>query len=320
MIENSKGAIKGHVRWSGYDRLAHGLHLPDGSNEAATERTLRLLDAWTMLLPPNAGYTHITAAWLRGWWMPQLPEHVPLFASGPGIEHPRRAGLVYSRLETLTDPTPVRGLPVVAPEECLLRAARDLSLFDLTIMMVSARRSGALDEKALATVCASRRPGVRALRAAGSWADPRYESPFEVLLAFFHLLAGVAVQPQHRIEDGEGRFVARGDLWVVGTTSIHEYDGTVHEGQRQRALDLRRDRRLLGTPYVRRGYVADDLFNHPLALLQEIDAVVGRSHDPRRLAPWRRHLAESTFSIAGRRRLENRWLRLSGHIDWTQTA
>lgn len=320
MIENSNGAIKGHVRWSGFDRLTHGLHLSEIKNEAATARTLRQLDAWTMLLPPGAGYTHITAAWLRGWWMPQLPEHVPLFAAGPGAEHPRRAGLVYSRLEGLATPTLVRGQPIVSPEESLLRAARDLSLFDLTIMTVSARRSGELDAEALASLCASHRPGVRALRAALSWADPRYESPFEVLLGMFHLLAGVPVEPQHGIFDAAGRFVARGDLWVVGTTSIHEYDGAVHGEERQRGLDLRRHRRLLDTPYVRRGYNADDLFNHPLAMLQEVDATIGRTHDPRRLGPWRRHVAESTYSAAGRRRLQNRWLRLSEHLDWTQTA
>jgi hypothetical protein len=320
VIENNSGAIKGHVRLSGFDRLAHGLHLPEIRNEAATAHTLRQLDAWTLVLPPGAGYTHITAAWLRGWWMPRLPEHVPVFASGAGSEHPRRSGLVYSRVESLAAPTMVSGLPIVSPEESLLRAARDLSLFDLTIMAVSARRSGVLDAAALAALCASHRPGVRALRIALSLADERYESPFEVLLALFHELAGVPVEPQHGIFDDEGRFVARGDLWLVGTNSIHEYDGAVHGEARQRALDLRRDRRLLGTSYVRRGYSADDLFNHPLVMLQEIDAAVGRRHDPRRIGPWRRHLAESTYSTAGRRRLQNRWLRLSEHLDWTQTA
>lgn len=320
MIENRSGAIKGEVRLSGWDRLSHGLHLPELKNEPATARTLRQLDAWRLVLPPDSGCTHITAAWLRGWWMPQLPEHVPVFASGPGSEHPRRAGLVYSRLDGLGAPELVRGLPTVAPEETLLRAARDLSLVDLTVMTVSARRSGELDEAALNFLCASRRPGVRALRAALSWADARYESPFEVLLAFFHLLAGVAVEPQHRVDDRDGRFVARGDLWVVGTNSIHEYDGAVHDERRQRAADLRRERRLLDTPYVRRGYVADDLFNHPVAMLREIDAAVGRRHDPRRLGPWRRQLSQSTYSASGRRRLQNRWLRLSRHIDWTQTA
>jgi len=52
---------------------------------------------------------------------------------------------------------------------------------------------------------------------------------------------------------------------------------------------------LLDTPYVRRGFVADDLFNHFVA-------------------------SQSTYSVSGRRRLQNRWLRLSRHIDWTQAA
>lgn len=318
MIDPRTRAIRGEVRLAGYRRLSHGLHLPS-RQAGGTSATLDELDAWTLVLPSRAGFTHITAGWLRGWWMPRLPEHVPVFASGPGTEHPRRAGLVYSRLGTCPV-SEIHGLPVVAPEEALLRAARDLALFDLTILVTSALRSGDVAPRGLAAMCETHRPGVRALRAACSWADQRFESPFEVLLAFFHELAGIKVEPQHEILDRDGRFVARGDLWVVGTDAIHEYDGEVHQEKEQRVRDLRRDRRLIGTPYVRRGFVADDLFRHPLAMLQELDGAVGRRHRPGRLAPWRRHLTESTFSRAGRQRLQNRWLRLSGPVDWTQTA
>jgi hypothetical protein len=216
--------------------------------------------------------------------------------------------------------TQVHGLPVVAAEEVLLRAARDLGLLDLTVMVSSALRTGETDQRSLAAICASGRPGVRNLRAACSWSDDRYESPYEVLLALFHQLAGIAVKPQHEIHDDKGSFVARGDLLVIGTNSIHEYDGEVHEQRGQRVRDLRRDRRLLETPYVRRGFVADDLFRYPLAMLQEIDAAVGRRHRPGRLALWRRHLAESTYSPAGRQRLQNRWLRSAERVDWTRTA
>jgi hypothetical protein len=313
--------IRGQVRRTGYRRVSHGVYVPILKSAGAGRVTLQNLAAWASLLPPDAVYTHITGSALRRWWLPRLPEFVPVFVAMPEKSpRPRRAGLVCSRLRRQTRAELIQGLPVESAAEILLRASRDLALFDLTILVSSALRDHGIDRDELARICASRRPGVRALRAASRWADARFESPYEVLLMFFHELAGVAVEPQVEVFDDAGHLVGRGDLRVVGTDDIHEFDGGWHGRPDQLAIDRRRDRRFASSPYTRRGFVSADLFVNPLTTLQELDRVVGRPHDPARLVPWRMHVAESTYSIAGRRRLQNRWLRLTGTNDWSQTA
>lgn len=283
--------------------------------------TMQNLAAWSSLLPPDAVYTHVTGAALRGWWLPQLPEFVPVFVAMPEkSRRPRRAGLVCSRLRRETRSELIQGVPVESTAEIVLRAGRDLALFDLTVLVSSALRLNQLDRRTLAHVCGSGRPGVRPLRAAARWADERFESPYEILLMFFHELAGITVEPQVEVFDEVGHLLGRADLRVSGTNDLHEFDGEWHGRPGQLVIDRRRDRRFAGSPYTRRGFVAADLLVDPLTTLQELDRVVGRSHNPARLRPWRRHLAESTYSVAGRRRLQNRWLRLTGANDWSQTA
>ena len=312
--------IRGEVRSTGFRRVSHGLYLP------LTRRTpnaewLRDLEAWRLVLPPDGTFTHVTAAALAGWWLPQLPEHVPVFAATTlTANRPRRPGLICSRLDREPSALCFQGMPVDHPAEVLLRCARDLTLLDLVPLVESALKMGHVCLAELADVCATTRPGVRRLRWAVSLADARSESWWESALRLFHVTIDVPVEPQVQVYDERGNFVARVDLLVTGTSQVHEYDGADHRGVKRQQLDLRRERRLAETPYVRRGYTADDLVNHPLVMLAEIDRALGRPHRPARVVLWRRWVAESTLSTGGRRRLTNRWLRLSGVTDWSRTA
>jgi hypothetical protein len=311
--------VRGEIRRSGYRRVSHGLYRPLPAVERTSDSVLDLV-AWRLVLPDDAVFTHVTAARLLGWWLPQLPEPVPVFAATAADRHPRRAGVTCSRLQRSSPPLQVEGLPVDAPGEVLLRASRDLALLDVAPMMDSALR---LSEDAASQVdelCRTRRPGVKRLRVAYALADARSESAWETLLRLFHVSIGVEVEPQHVVLDGEGRFVARSDLRLTGTNQLAEYDGGHHLSVAQQQEDLRRARRIAETPYIRRGYTADDLVNRPLAMLQEIDRALGRAHQPGRLTTWRHWLRESTYSVEGRRRLQNRWYRITGTPDWARTA
>jgi very-short-patch-repair endonuclease len=296
------------------------LFLADVPGLSPRAELLRELSAWRLVLPEYAAFTHITAGWLHDWWLPRLPEHVPVFAVADRCDpRPRRAGLVCSRLERSTPPTLVLGLPVEPASEVLLRAARDLSILDLVVMLDSALRLGTTSVDDLDQLLRSRRPGVRRLRKAVDLSDPRSESPGETLLRIFHRLVAVLVEPQCRLYDN-GRFVGRGDLVVTGTNFVHEYDGSVHLDRTQQSRDLRRARRLAEAGYVRRGYTLDDLVRHPAVMLAELDRALGRPHQPARLHEWRRMLAESSYTKAGRNRLQNRWLRATHHVDWSRTT
>lgn len=310
--------VRGEIRSAAFRRVSHGLFLPIVTNPDAQREWFRELAAWRLVLPEDAVFTHVTAASLYGWWLPRLPEFVPVFAAtGRDSNRPRRAGLICSRLERSAASQVRHGFAVDAPEEVLLRAARDLGLLDLVVMIESALHMGDVTRSSLEACCATSRPGVRRLRIAVDLADGRAESAWEVLLRIFHELAGIPVEPQVELFDDEGRFVARVDLLVRGTNSVHEYDGAVHDESPRRTKDRRRDRRLVEIGVVRRGFTAPDLVQQPRVTLQELDRAIGRPHRPTRLRRWSTWLEHSCFSRVGRRRLQNRWL-MSGH--WSQTA
>jgi hypothetical protein len=317
--------IRGQIRVTGFRRVSHGLYLPLSDQADLRQEWLRDLDAWRLVLPSDAVFTHVTAAALYGWWLPQLPDYVPVFAAADVTgSRPRRPGLICSRLDRSsrfdTELFRRRGQPVDLPEEVLLRAARDLAMLDLVPLVESALRSRDTTVERLRHFCETTRPGVRRLRLAVSLSDPRSESPWETVLRLFHVLMGIAVEPQVELFDDEGTFLARADLLLTGTDNVHEYDGGVHRDRDRQRGDLRRERRLAGSPYVRRGFTSEDLVRHPLVMLAEIDRALGRRHRPSRVRLWRRWVSEATLSPDGRRRLMNRWMRLSGITDWSQTA
>ncbi len=130
-------------------------------------------------------------------------------------------------------------------------------------MIDSARRLGHIDEDRMEEILASKRPGVRVLRAAWALSHAKAESGGETVLRLFHTVIDVRVTPQVDLYADDGRHLGRADLLVDGTPNVHEYDGEHHRSKKQQATDLRRERGWSGTSYVRRGYVLDDLINHP---------------------------------------------------------
>ncbi len=318
--------IRGHVRQAGFRRVSHGLFVKRADGLSADEEFEQDLSAWLLVLPEGAVFTHVTGARVLRWRLPALTEQVPVFAAVHGGERrARRPGLICSRLiasgeQSCASRRDRANLPIDTPEEILLRCARDLGHLDLVVMLDSAIRRGDIDNERMGRVLTSRRPGVRALGAAWAVADARSESVGESILRVFHGVMDIPVEPQVDLVDDSGAFVARADLLVVGTRDVHEYDGAGHRDQHQQRSDLRRERRLAGTPYVRRGFTLDDLINHPGVVMHELDRLLGRSHQQHRLRRWRRMVDHSMYSRSGRMRVMNRWRREMGVVDWSRTA
>jgi hypothetical protein len=313
--------IRGEIRLAKLRRVSHGLGLvkkPDLSDEQEWHRDLR---AYLLVLPPGAAFTHLTGAQLLGWQLPKLPEQVPVFAAVTGDgARPRRHGLICSRLVERETPVLRHGLPVERAEDILLRAARDLSLLDLLILLESALHLGHIDHDRMTTLLASRRPGVRMLREAWNRATGKSHSVGETVLQAFHHVMEVPFRPQAEVYDERGQLIAQADLHVLGTMYLHEYDGEHHRRKDQQQVDLRRERGLAASAYVRKGFVLDDLLNHPLVVMHEIDNALGRPHDLGRLRRWRRLVENSLYSDAGRARVMNRWRRAGGLHDWSGSA
>jgi hypothetical protein len=305
--------VRGRRRGPRWRQVAHGLHRSAGpaharaGEQTRAERRTDLL-AWQHLLPPSACFTHLTAAEVYGLWLPPVPPGLPVLACVPkGEDRPRRDGIRVSRLTGSITPVTVDGVRVAPLPEVLLACSRDLKLLDLVVLLDSALRGRRWVQHDFEQAARPRRRGAPALRESLAHADARAESPWESLLRLFHVLCGVPVEPQREVYDERGVFVARGDLWLRGTTTLHEYDGAVHRDRRTHAKDLARERGLANIGWTRRGYTAGDLLGRALAMLREADAAIGRHHDPGRLEPWRAALRESLFTEGGRRRLEDRW-------------
>ncbi len=312
-------AQRGEVRTAGHRRVSFGLYRSATDGDDWSE-LLRDLQAFRLVLPEGAAFTHVTGARLRGWDLPQLPEQVPVFASVAGNgPRPRRPGLLVSRLRSEAPHEVRHGLPVAAAEEILLRASRDLGVLDIAIMLTSALRLGDLDRQRLEDLLASCRPGVRRVRAAWHLSDERCESPGEVLLKTFHDVCDVLVEPQVELFDDSGLSLGRADLLLTGTRSVHEYDGAHHRDKQQHRTDLRRERGF-SPHYERRGFTLDDLVNHPLTVMHELDRLLDRPHHRRRLHRWRSLLDSSCYRDTTREHLHMRWQRLTGHVEWHPTG
>jgi very-short-patch-repair endonuclease len=321
MDSTDDAPIRGEIRLAELRRVNHGLGVFKRDGLTPSEELRRDLTAYLLVLPPGAVFTHITGAWLLGWQLPKLPDQVPVFAAVAGDgNRPRRQGLVCSRLVGERKPTMRFGLPVDSAEEILLRLARDMSLLDLLILLESALALGHVDRKRMDLLLESRRPGVRMLREAWRRATGHSESAGETLLQQFHKVLAIPFVPQVEMFDDSGTFIGRVDLLVSGTRFIHEYDGAHHRSMAQQRADLRRLRAINDAAYLRRGFTLDDLLNHAATVMHEIDRQLGRPHDVRRLARWRRLVENSLYSEAGRERILNRWRRVHGIVDWRSSA
>jgi very-short-patch-repair endonuclease len=299
----SKKPFRGRIRRRQWEQLSRGLYIPRAS-------PLReVLRGWQLVLPDTAAFTSLTAAEVRGWWLPQAIPHPVLAAVPVGERYPERRGLLICRHPQPVPAEAFGGLRITTGAQTLLAAARDLGLLDLVILGDSALHMGHCTLEELQLTAAQRRRGAPQLRTALPLLDKRSESPWESVMRVLHVAAGIEVEPQKKIYDSYGRFVARADLWLVGTRRIHEYDGDVHRERQVHRNDLARDRRLIEIDWQRMGYTSPQLLNDGASIIASVDRLLGRSWDPKRLAHWEALLDDSLFRSTGRLRAISRWQR-----------
>ncbi len=295
---------RGRRRGSAWTKVSHGLYRP--ASQLAGRRGD--LEAWALVLPPSGVFTHLTAAAVYGWWLPPLPADLPVFASMSADEcRPRRAGLRVTRHPGPPERVVAHGLPLATPAETLLGCARDLGLLDLVVLLDGALHRRACTGDDVTGAAGRRRTGAPMLRAALRHADPRSESAWETVLRILHVVCEVPVEPQLEVFDEHGGFLARGDLWIKGTRTLHEYDGGEHLEQRRHRQDLVRERRLGRAQWTRRGYTSHEVLEQAVGILRDADLSLGRPHRPERVRAWHALLAGSLFTPSGTHRLRRRW-------------
>lgn len=296
--------VTGRRRGQDWVRVTRGLHR---RADVADPRRADLL-AWQLLLPEEAAFSALTAAELRAWDLPPLPDDLPVSAAMPyGVTAPLRPGQLRVTRHRLAPPHEVdQRVRMTTAAETILTCAPLLSLLDLVVLVDSALRARDIELLELHLVCCLHRRGVGRLRRAVALADPEAESVMETLLRVLYVVCGVDVETQHVVRDAEGGFVARGDLWLRGTRTLADYDGAIHADRKQQRADRRRDRRITDADWVGRAYTDDDLLRRPATILREADAAVGRPHDPGRIRVWTALFRESCWTAAGRADLAGR--------------
>jgi very-short-patch-repair endonuclease len=295
--------FRGRTRQRQWEQLSRGLYIPRGSTLTDVVR------GWALALPRCAAFTSLTAAELRGWWLPETVPH-PVFAAVPiGERYPERKGLLVCRHSRPVPSVAVNGFKITTGAETLLAAARDLGILDLVILGDSALRIGDCTLEELEATAGQQRRGAPRLRAVLPLLDDRSESPWESVMRVLHRAAGIHVEPQKEIFDQWGRFVARADLWLVGTRRIHEYDGDGHRERQTHRNDLARERRLVEIDWQRMGFTSAQLLHQGASIIASADRLLGRSWDHRRLARWEALLNDSLFRPAGRARAQRHWER-----------
>lgn len=280
------------------------------AGDAADRR--RVCRAIQLALSDIAVFTHVTAAELRGWWLPDSMRQWPVIAcTTRDAPHHNRRGVYIRRCALPAEHRDhLDGIRIASPEWTIIELAEDLSLLDLVVVIDSALHLGDCTIDSLSRAVVPRRRGASRLRRAIALADPRSASPWETVLRLVHVLSGITdVEPQAPITDRTGQIVARADLRLGRSRRIAEYDGGVHRGQGQHQDDLRREKRLLRLGMERYGYTAIEIHRQPHQIVRDAEDALGLEHDPRRVDGWLSVYASSSLTTRGRAALRGRMRR-----------
>lgn len=231
---------------------------PQPSVHATLPRASSVLEA-----VPDACASHLTAALVRGWWLPRkaLDTRMVHITRGPGLSRLKRQSVITHRSLLLEDEVVlVNGRRTTSPERTWLDCATLLTVQDLAILgdhlvrephaWAETRRTQWTTVDAL-LACLHAHPGIRGIsRARSALALVRVgaDSPQETLLRL--AMARVDLpEPTLQIECWDPQysadFPATADLGYPQWLIAIQYEGHHHGEGNQLAKDLRRDQAFL---------------------------------------------------------------------------
>ena len=232
------GLGRSRLRSPEFVRLAHDLRVR--LDDAIDEPTrLRLL---ATALPPDAAFSHATAAWLLG--APIDAPARPHIALTPRRVLPQHAGLVvHSRLLGNGDVVLHRDLRLTSGPQTFLDLAAQLPPWELVAVGDALYRNGHLTAGALVERLgrADRVRGVVRARACATLLTPLAMSRPESLMRYWLVTSNVPDPvPQVPVHDRWGRVVAHGDLGYPEWRVLLEYEGRQHADADQIGRDVDR--------------------------------------------------------------------------------
>ena len=299
----ARGLSRAHLRSGAWRHPAHNVYQP-----AQLSGLLERCRAVQLILDPDAVFTHLTSAALRGWWLPDVDwPHLIACSEGEAPHHDRQGVYVRRCDVPLGHRSTMFGVRIASGAWTIAELAEHLALVDLVVAIDCALHLGDCTLAELRDVVIPGRRGVRTLRRALALCDGRSESAWETILRLLHVLSGIAaVEPQYVVSDPAGTFLARADLRLGRTQRLVEYDGADHLDKLQQRRDLKRDKGLRRWQWDRYGYVATEIHRQPHMIVRDAESALGIPHDPSRVSGWLTEYALSSLTPAGRAALRQR--------------
>lgn len=234
--------------------------------------------AATLVMPPDAAFSHRTAAWLSGADLLDVQQHRPTMTVPRECHIGPRSALVVRRA-ALPDADVLRrsAWRCTTPLRTAFDLARSQPLIEAVVCVDALLHLALVAADELRTYIADH-PGWRGVRRAATaldHADGSAESPMESRLRLVLVLAGLP-RPivNEPLRGPGGAFLARPDL-RIGHVLI-EFDGGGHRDAEVFAHDLRRQNRLTEAGYVVLRYSAADVYNRPHRVVHQIRTTLQR--------------------------------------------
>lgn len=243
-----------------------GVRLPSGATSPHD-----LIDAALVAAPSSAVVSGLSAAILWGAPVPmRFLNHPVELTVPPGGFHVARPGVRCRRRTLHSDHvTAHEGRRLISPLRVVIDVGEHLSTADIVAVADDLLRRGMVDEELLAHWAhrLRRRKGIRRVREALEYVDPRAESPRESVMRFHLWQQGYqALRPNADIHDSHGRFLARGDLVDHERRIVVEYDGEHHLSRTGQTIDASRRLALNAEGWFHVTIVAEDLFRPSLLI------------------------------------------------------
>jgi hypothetical protein len=234
----AEGLTRGQLRNSGFLRLAHDLVVRLDDAIDSRER-LQLL---ARVLPPDAAYSHLTAAAVLGAAVDApVRAHVALT---PRRVLPQRAEfIVHGRRLRPEDVVDHEGLRVTSGPQTFLDLAAILPAAELVAVGDALYRHGHLSPASVAgrLARADRVCGVVRARVCAPLLSPRSMSRPESLIRFWLASSDLPTpEEQVPVRDHRGREVAHADLGYARWRLLLEYEGQQHAEADQFGRDVER--------------------------------------------------------------------------------
>jgi very-short-patch-repair endonuclease len=264
-----------HLQSTSYQHLAHGTYAWVGLRADS----LLMLQATLHRLPRETVFSGRTAPYLHGLDVPLCdPIHVTL-PRDCGVSS--RSGVRVRRSELKPEEVVRRhGLPCTSILRTLLDIGESPSLVENVVIADMALHADLISKQHLQAVVGARAGTkfAKRLRQMVDLAEPGSESAMETRLRIMLVQAGLPrPELQVNLQDDNGQFLGRADLYYPSHRLVIEYDGATH--RTTLVEDNRRQNRILGAGHRLLRFTAADL-RDAASVVAQVRAVLAAAPHP----------------------------------------